>query len=314
MTEYLIGIDGGGSKTDGLCADTSGHVLTRATTGPTSLTATSLGLASMNLVETFRQLTMELTGELYFPRVVIGIAGLDTPEEKQRAEDVFRDVLQGYHIGSLSIINDIHLVLAAGEHAANTIALISGTGSQCYGKRADGVSARTSGMDFLLADQGSGYEIGRQVLRAAVCSYDGRSQPSVLEQMVLKHFEADDFNDLKSKVYFPILNKAQVAELAKTCLDAYQQGDKVATEILNGVANDLVDMAEAVIRRLELENESAEIICSGSIAKLPFIFDHVKAALLAKYPKLAMKQMDQEPVYGAIQLALNEMKGADHAV
>jgi len=309
MTEYLIGIDGGGSKTDGLCSDPAGHVLTRATTGPTSLTATSLGLASMNLVETFRQLTMELTGELYFPKVVIGIAGLDTPEEKQRAEDVFRDVLQGYRIGSLSIVNDIHLVLAASQATDNIIALISGTGSQCYGKRADGRAARTSGMDFLLADQGSGYEIGRQVLRAAVSSFDGRTIPSSLEQMVLKHFQADDFDDLKSKVYFPILNKAQVAELARTCMEAHQQGDRIATEILESVANDLVVMAEAVIRRLELKTEPTQMVCSGSIAKLPFVFEKVKAALIPKYPQLTLRVMQEEPVYGAIQLALKELKG-----
>ncbi len=309
MTEYLIGIDGGGSKTDGLCADTSGHVLTRATTGPTSLTATSLGLASMNLVETLRQLTTGLTGDFYFPKVVVGVAGLDTPEEKQRAEDVFRDVLQHYKIGSLTIINDIHLVMAFGQPNQNIVALISGTGSQCFGKRADGRSARTSGMDFLLTDQGSGYEIGRMALRAAVCSFDGRSTPSVLEQMVLKHFEADDFNDLKSKIYFPILNKAQIAELAKVCVEAHQQGDKVATEILETMVTDLVMMAEAVMRRLELKSEPVELICSGSIAKLPFIFERVSAKLTTEFPQAKMRILEEEPVYGAITIALNELKG-----
>lgn len=309
MTEYLIGIDGGGSKTDGLCADTSGHVLTRATTGPTSLTATSLGLASMNLVETLRQLTMGLTGELYFPKVVVGIAGLDTPDEKQRAEDVFRDVLHGYKIGSLTIVNDIHLVLAAGNANENVVALISGTGSQCYGRRADGVSARSSGMDFLLSDQGSGYEIGREVLRAAVCSFDGRAQTTVLEHMVLRHFEADDFNDLKAKVYFPILNKAQVAELAKVCVEAQAQGDAVATAILESMVKDLIKMAEAVLKRLELENEKVHLICSGGIAKLPFIFDKVSAVLSEKYPSMEITTMKEEPVYGAIKLAVQELQG-----
>lgn len=309
MTEYLIGIDGGGSKTDGLCADLSGHVLTRATTGPTSLTATSLGLASMNLVETLRQLTTGLNGEPYFSKVVVGIAGLDTPEEKQRAEDVFRDVLQGYKIGTLTIVNDIQLVLAAGSTQQNVVALISGTGSQCYGRRADGVSARTSGMDFLLSDQGSGYEIGRMTLRAAVCSYDGRMPQTVLEHMVLRHFEADDFNDLKAKVYFPMLNKAQVAELAKVCVEAHRQGDVVATQILESMVADLIQMADSVIRRLELATEPVDFICSGSIAKLPFIFDQVKPALLAKYPQLKISAMEEEPVYGAIKLALQELQG-----
>jgi len=146
-------------------------------------------------------------------------------------------------------------------------------------------------------------------LRAAVNSFDGRSEPSVLEQMVLKHFEANDFNDLKLKVYLPILNKAQVAELARTCVEAHSQGDKIASAILESVVDDLVCMAEAVISRLELKNEVAEIVCSGSIAKLPLVFDQVKAAILPKYPKLSIGIMEEEPVYGAIQLALKELKG-----
>lgn len=309
MTEYVIGIDGGGTKTDGLCADTAGHVLTRATTGPTSLTATSLGMASMNLVETLRQLTMGLSGELYFPKVVVGIAGLDTPDEKQRAEDVFRDVLHGYKIGTLTILNDIQLVMAFGSAQENVVALISGTGSQCYGRTVGGQTARSSGMDFLLSDQGSGYEIGRKVLRSAVASFDGRIPQTILEQAVLRHFEADDFNDLKSKVYFPILNKAQIAELAKSCVEAQQAGDKIATEILQSVVDDLVVMTEAVIRRLALKAEPFTLIISGSIAKLPLIYDQLQQRLYQAYPQVQIKQIDEEPVYGAIRLAVKDFAG-----
>ena len=311
MTEYLIGIDGGGSKTDGLCADTSGHVLTRATTGPTSLTATTLGMASMNLVETLRQLTTELIGEMYFPKVVIGIAGLDTPDEKQRAEDVFREALSGYRIGTLTIVNDIQLVLAAGAKCENCIALIAGTGSQCFGRTADARTARTSGMDFLLADQGSGYEIGRMVLRAATCSYDGRTQRTLLEELTMKHFEVSDFDGLKSKVYFPMLNKAQVAEMAKVCVEAYQLHDPVAEEILQQITEDLIVMADAVVRRLQLTNETTDLLCSGSIARLPFVFEQIKSTLEARYPNLNITVLNQEPAYGAVRIAYKAFQGSE---
>jgi N-acetylglucosamine kinase-like BadF-type ATPase len=309
MTEYLIGIDGGGTKTDGLCSDTSGNVLTRSTTGPTSLTATSLGMASMNLVETFRQLTSELVGELYFPKVVIGVAGIDTPAEKQHAEDVFKSVLTNYRIGQLHIVNDIELVLAVGTIQENSVALISGTGSQCLGKRTDGQTARTSGMDFLLADQGSGYEVGRKVLRVATASYDGRMAHSVLEEMTLKHFEVDNFNDLKARVYFPILNKAQIAELAKICVDAYRQGDASAKQIMDEVVDDLEKMAETVVRRLDLENEGFELLCSGSLIKLDFIFAAVKARLEKRFAKMKIMALENEPAFGAIQIAVKEFRG-----
>lgn len=310
MTEYLIGIDGGGTKTAGVCTDLSGNVLTKSTTGPTSLTATSLGMASMNLVETFRQLTTELPVDRVFPKVVIGIAGLDTSEEKQHAEHVFHEVLTEYQIESLIIVNDIQLVLAAQTKKDNAVALIAGTGSQCFGRRADGSTARTSGMDYLLADQGSGYEIGRLTLRAATCSYDGRIDPSMLEEMVLKHFEVHTFDELKSKVYLPVLNKAQVAELAKVCVEAYQQGDHAAATIMEQVVNDLLEMAEAVIRRLALEQEPTDLVCSGSIAKLPAVFDQLKSQLCIKYANLEVHTLELEPAYGAIRLAMKELQGA----
>jgi len=76
-----------------------------------------------------------------------------------------------------------------------------------------GETAKTGGMDYLLSDQGSGFDIGQQVLRAAVKSYDGRSKKTLLEKLLCEHFKIESIEDVKDKVYNPRLNKTQIAQI-----------------------------------------------------------------------------------------------------
>ena len=308
MLEYFIGVDGGGTKTDAIATDLDGKTLATANTGPTSLTATNLGMASFNLLEAIRQLTAELPADAHCKAVSIGLAGLDTEAEKTNASKIFGEALTRFPHDTLIVVNDIQPVLAAGTTNPDAIALISGTGSQCFGYTADGKTARTSGMDFLLTDQGSGYEIGRSVLRAAALSFDGRIEKSVLETLVLQHFEVTTYEELKAKIYAPLLSKAEVAELSKECVKAYESGDLQAKTILMEVVDDLELMVQAVVRRLELTQKPVEMVCSGSIVKLPMIFEPLKQRLSLQYPQLSISFLARPPAYGSVLIAQRELK------
>src|SRR5258708_4186748 len=120
-------------------------------------------------------------------------------------------------------------------------------------------------MDFLLADEGSGYEIGRKVLRAATSSYDGRAQKSELETLLLQHFQADTFAKMKEKIYDPILTKAQIAELAKICAIAVERGDGTAKKIMNETVDELFVIVSTVVNKLELSQTDVDVIAAGGI-------------------------------------------------
>jgi N-acetylglucosamine kinase len=164
-------------------------------------------------------------------------------------------------------------------------------------------------MDYLLTDQGSGYEIGRYVLRSAVKSYDGRIEKSVLEELVCQHFHIANIGELKSKVYNPPLTKTEVAELAKLCDVAFERGDTVAREIFDHVVDELSLMVSTSLIRLGMTNRAVDCVLVGSITKVPHIADRLAEEIRRLCPQAHVVHPDKPPVYGALRLALAQSGG-----
>lgn len=308
MVTYFLAVDGGGTKTDAICADKSGAVVGRGLSGPTNITSTSIGAASFNLIECLRQAveTLPESDQIGFPILVMGLAGLDSQKEYDEAFSIFRRAIAHYKIEKFILVNDSVIALENGTDSKNALILISGTGSICYGKDMTGKSAKVSGMDYLLADQGSGYDIGRRVLREAVKSFDGRASKSILEELVCKHFRITTIQDLKNVVYHPPLTKIEVAELAPLCSQAFDAHDKAAKEIFDKTIADIVSMVQTVVQKLSFENNSFDLVFSGSIMSIPYVLTSVSSILKAKYLQMRIVTPESEPVFGALKIAMRE--------
>lgn len=303
--EYLLAVDGGGTKTKVLCADLDGNVVGEGLAGPTNLTATSVGAASFNLREGIRQATQGLAAGWTIKRMVMGLAGMDTSSEYNKAHKIFNEALGEYQIAEVKLINDIEIALESGTSKADAVALIAGTGSNCFGRNAEGKEVKVGGMDFLLTDQGSGYAIGRAVLRSAVKSYDGRIERSLLEQMVCEHFHLPSIGELKDAVYNPMLSKPEVAELTAVCVEAFNQGDAVARSILDHTIDELYLMVDTVITKLDMASRQVDVVFVGGISKVQYIADRLTEKVRSLCPGVTIITPDQEPVYGALKMALH---------
>ena len=304
MSEFFLAVDGGGTKTDVVCVDQDGTVIGTGSSGPISLTVTSVGAASFNLIEAIR-VAIENHAEITsFKAVVIGLAGVDTSDERDAAEDVFRRALAHYQFEKFILLNDSEIALANGSKNKNALILVSGTGSICYGRNSKGEVARTSGMDYLLADQGSGYSIGRKVLQAAVKSYDGRGPKSYLEEYVAKFFMIPSVALLKNEVYNPDLTKSEVARLSPLCTQAVAVGDEVAQKILDEEVQEMVLSASTVLKKLHTGDEPFDVVFAGSILELQEVVSKVMEQLAARFTNITFIQQSSDPVYGAVKIAL----------
>lgn len=301
--QYYLALDGGGTKTKVLCADQQGSIVGEGVSGPTNLTTTELGAAGFHLREAIRQALENLPAQPRIKTAVMGLAGADTPKEIDRAHQVFSQVIAHHRIESFKIINDIEIALASGTDNPNSMALISGTGSNCFGRNDQGQTAKTGGMDHLLTDQGSGYAIGRQTLREAVKSFDGRSPKTSLETAVCEHFRIKSIAELKNKVYNPLLSKTEVATLAKVCFTQHYAGDPQATRLLLEAVDRLFLMASTVLRRLNLEQAQVDCVVAGSIATDDYIETQLRTKLVTVCPQINLLQPIKPPVYGALKLA-----------
>ena len=305
---YYLAVDGGGTKTDAICADENGAIVGRGLSGPTNLTSTSVGAASFNLIEAIRQAveTLPEDAQVGFPVLVMGLAGLDSQKEYDEAFETFKRAIAHYKIDKFVLLNDSIIALENGSENPNAVICISGTGSICYGKNDQGTIAKSSGMDYLLADQGSGYAIGRRVLREAVKSYDGRAPKSILETLVCEHFKIPSILDLKNEVYHPPLTKIEVAELAPLCSAAFEKGDIVARDIFDRTIADIITNVIAVVKKLELEEKEFDFVLSGTVTKIPYIQKGISDVFGMEYPQAKIIYPDGDPVLGGLKLAMKE--------
>jgi N-acetylglucosamine kinase-like BadF-type ATPase len=304
MTEYFLAADGGGTKTKVVCVDETGKVIGKGGSGPTSLTVTSVGAASFNLVEAIRQAVEGHPEITHFKAIVIGLAGVDTPKEQARAEEVFKRALSHYHFEQFVLVNDSVIALENGTDNPNALILVSGTGSICYGRSDTGAVARTAGMDYLLADQGSGYSIGRKVLLAAVESYDGRGLKTVLEEKVCSFYMISAITELKHEVYNPDLTKSEIARLAPLCTEAVTQGDPVAQRILDEEIAELVKLAATVLRKVHTQGKPFDCVFAGAVLLLDSVSSAVREQLTAQFSNLNFVKQDKDPVFGAVKMGI----------
>lgn len=302
---YILAVDGGGTKTKVVCCDQQGNAVGEGISGPTNLTATSVGAASFNLREGIRQATEQLPTGWTVTKMVMGLAGMDTDEEHDNAVEVFSEVLGQYPIAEFELVNDIVIALASGTDKQNAVALIAGTGSNCYGRNEQGQEKKVGGMDFLLTDQGSGYAIGRAVLRAAVKSYDGRAEHTLLEDLVQRHFQVSTLKALKNKVYNPLISKPEVAALSPICVTAFEQGDQTAKQILEYQTSELYNMISTVLLALKIDQTNVDIVFTGGVNQISYVVENLRQKLTALAPQSTLIIPKNEPVYGAIRLALS---------
>ena len=188
--------------------------------------------------------------------------------------------------------------------------IISGTGSIAFGRNGRNQAARAGGWGHVLGDEGSGYWIGRQALRAVVRAADGRGPATALTHRVLNHFALQQPADLIGEVYDRQLRHHALAQLARVVQQARDEGDEVATQILELAAHELVRAARSVVERLQMREETSPFMLAGGVfTGVPWLGHELERRLPGMAPRGRVTRLEVEPAMGAVRLALAEAAG-----
>ena len=207
------------------------------------------------------------------------------------------------------MVNDALVALVAGVGDASGVVIICGTGSIAYGRSADR-AARAGGWGHVLGDEGSGYWIGRRALRAVARAADGRGPATSLTTRVLNHFALSKPSDLIAEVYDRQLRHHAIAQTARLVQQARDEGDEVATQILEQAAHELVRAARSVVERLQMQEQAVQFVLAGGVfSGVPWLGEELKRRLPAIAPRGQVKRLEVEPAMGAVRLALAEAAG-----
>jgi N-acetylglucosamine kinase-like BadF-type ATPase len=307
-SSFLIGLDGGATKTVALVSDLDGRVLGRGVGGPSNYQVVGLQAAGDAMNQAIRAALADASVEAIQPRAVcLGLSGVDRPDDYAQIRAWADEQMPGTPI---VIVNDAMLVMAAGTPESWGVAMISGTGSIVYGRTPDGRMARAGGWGHLLGDEGSGFAAGLAALRAVVRADDGRAAQTALTRLVLEHWSLATPQGLVSRVYLEQAPTQDIAALAALVEAAASEGDAVALGILQEAGHELALAVDAVVRRLGLPGpvpcaQAGSMIVKGRIVRQMFLESAASLGL-----RLDPVTPVSEPAQGAVRLAREFLKSA----
>ncbi len=302
---HVMGIDAGGSKTLVLVASGDGQVVAEGHSGGANL-RTHGELAVEKALSEAIDRALAKTG-IRPAAVCLGIAGVDRHDDAQTISGLMRRL--GFRDHTL-IVNDALIALVAGAGVPSGLVLVAGTGSIAYGVNEAGFAARSGGWGPVLADEGSGYWIGRRGLVAVMRHADGRGSRTVLTSLVLEHLGLTRTDQLVNEIYESAERRQFVATLGPLVESARAAGDLVAGEIMREAATELVAAAASVITRLGMRGEVFQAFLSGGVYRsIPWLAAEVSDLLRDVAPRATPVLLTAEPAQGAVQLARAEIAG-----
>ena len=293
-----VGWDGGGTKTEVCLTDEAGRPLARETFGPLNPN----GADRIRVEETVREALAFMTRAGAAAEncggLVIGMAGISN---RAAADWVCSALARAGWRGPLRLAGDQEIALAGAIEGHGAI-LIAGTGSVCTGRTPEGKVFRVGGYGHLIDDAGSGYAIGREILRAAVRAEDGRGEPTPLRERLYAEKGFSGAADLVTWLYAPGREKAEIAALARLLPEALGQRDPVAERIAEQAGADLAEMAITAWRKNGMTD--GDLALTGSILRhFSVIRGQVEARMREAFPRVRLMQPRGTPAEGAARMA-----------
>lgn len=263
----FLGIDGGQTGTQAVIATADGRVLGRGEGGPSNhveapggrdrlraaildSTGAALRDAGLGAVEatTFDAAYCAMTGEADFKTEII------TPLLRARV---------------LRVEHDAPAALAGGTLGEPGIIVVAGTGSVVYGESGTGQACRAGGWGYVFGDEGSGFGLAREALRACLDALDGVGPDTALVPVLSRYFGVEDLRPLPMVMYNGHLTRDAIAAAAPEVLATWQANDDVATRVVDAGLAALARRVQSVSARLTMP---APLVClaGGVFRSLPY--------------------------------------------
>lgn len=301
--KWVLGVDGGGTKTTAILVAEDGTFGAQETAGGTSLTTVGVEAAVKTVLELARKCCATVgcsAGELH--AVGIGLAGAGRAADR---DEFFRTLLEwgrknDFQFSKLLVESDWRIALEGACPVSPGIVLIAGTGSIACARSEDGSFHRVGGLGRILDDGGSAFAMGRDGLQAALRAQEGRGDATLLRDYALQHFEVSSFDDLVGKVYH---GGADVASFSSKVFVAASQRDPVAHAILFRGAGELVELVRTLIMKLQPKRRMPVAMMGGLLEKENVYSAMVKERLIATLPHILVQKPKFPPAYGAAILA-----------
>ena len=289
--KYYIAADGGGSKLHAILYDEEFHLLRSARTSGVNTLFKPEDAVRTNMQRLLDELLSAFDGEI--ETVNLCLVG---------GRDIAREVIGACpQIKHLAFHSEPVVAMAAALKNEGVLAL-SGTGSDAFYIHNGECVSYVGGWGPLLGDEGSGYEIGLNAIKAAIYAHDGRKEPSMLYDLVMERWCLTDLWDIVPHLAGNPDARHEIASTAVLCTQAAYAGDKAAISIYEHAALEMYRQARVIIEKNRNEWDGTVVITGGAWKGYHRMYDIFKQEITLTYPDARVQKPVFEPLVGCAVL------------
>lgn len=257
-----VGVDGGGTRSRALVGDRAGRELGAADGGPGLIDPRDPERAVRAVGEVVRTVAADAGVDLPVRGLWAGLAGAGNEAARQAVEAGLRNAGLA---GVVAVGSDVEAAHADAFGDGPGVLLVVGTGSAVRAVDPRGEVVRVGGWGALLGDEGSGYRIGLDGLRAVVRSADGREPQTELTGALLSLAGAEDPKGLPAWVAGA--TKGEIAALSVEVARVARQGNPVAARVIHRALGEIRAHLEAVLERTAGWADPAPVALVGGLVR-----------------------------------------------
>lgn len=302
----VVGVDGGGSKTEAVIMDTNLRVIGDGLAGPSNPLRVGIAGAAAAVREAIDNACASAKirrGDLVAAE--IGLAGARRKELRER----MRETLAPLGIGEIEVVTDAEIALYGATDGAPGLVVIAGTGSICCGINARRRRFCAGGWGPIAGDEGGGAWLARRSLRAVAHAFDGRGPKTALTDLACAYFHVTSADDLTTAIYAPTITNERLAGFGRDVVNAAKDDDPVALEIVKDGGRELGRAAVAVIRHLQMERDRFQIAYVGGVFRAAgeLMLGSLRAEVRKVAPRAIFEPPHFAPAVAAARMARERM-------
>ena len=305
--DYILGVDGGNTKTDYFLFDQYGKFIGMLRDGTCSHEGLSdsfdgtkrvMGAAINNLLSKYNVKVDDVKAACF------GLAGDDIPSQQKRLDEIVASL--GFK--NFVVVNDSTLGIKAGTTKGYGVCSINGTGTSASAIDKNGKVLQIGGIGEVTGDEGGGRHISRKVVRAVYDECFRFGIKTSLTPIVFKGLGISDKSELMEAISEKFYRRSfDYNQFTVACFKEANKGDKASIKILEDIGACLAHSAAGAAYNLNLDEE-VEFVLAGSVyvkGECPVLVDTFKktaSELLNK--KCVFNILQVPPATGAIIWAM----------
>lgn len=304
---YILGVDGGGSKTYAVVVDEFGKRSGTGVTGCGNHQGPGIEVALSNIRGAIECALSE--AQLQPEDIAIAVYGL-AGADREKDFSILRPALATLPFQNWEVVCDTRAGLRTGTTDNVGVVLVCGSGTNAMARNAGGETIQTGGMGTLFGDAAGGQYMAYQTFRAAMRSWEHRDRPSILTKLVAQHLGFREMEAVFNHYLDHDINHVP-ADLTVVLHRAADAGDALAIRLLRETGHELGLAANSVIRRLGGFDELViPIVLVGSViqkGKSQYLLGALEQTIRSENARIELRIPEMAPVYGAVLLGMDQL-------